>query len=183
MRRGAGREALCRALVAVVARDGLDGVTFRAVAREAGVTAGLASYHFGDRDTMVREALQWAAEHSTSVSRIAPEVDDPAAFASSLPELMERFPEEAMFSYELVLAAARRPQLAPDVRRSYDGFIAAVRDSLDRFGVEGDPALANVVFAAIDGLSLQYLLYGDIEATRAGVAALQRLVLRASGDD
>ena len=176
VRRGEGREALCRALVAVVARDGLDGVTFRSVAREAGVTVGLASYHFGDRDTMVGEALQWAATHSASVARLAPETGDVDSFAATLPDLMLEYPEESMFSYELVLAAARRPELAPDVRRSYDEFIGAVRTSLERFGVDGDPAMANVVFAAVDGLSLQYLIYGDIEATKAGIATLQRLV-------
>jgi AcrR family transcriptional regulator len=176
VKRGGGREALCRALVAVVARDGLDGVTFRSVAREAGVTAGLASYHFADRDTMVREALQWAAQHSTSTSRISPDVDDVSAFASTLPEMMREHAEDSLFSYELILAAARRPELAPDVQRSYDVFIDAVRDSLERFGLAGDPVLANVVFAAVDGLCIQYLIYGDSDATRAGVASLQRMI-------
>lgn len=176
VRRGEGREAIYRALVALVAREGLDKVTFRSVAREAGVTAGLASYHFGDRDTMVREALQWAAQHSTSVAMISLDTEDISEFASTLPALMRDYPEEAMFSFELILAAARRPELSPDVRRSYDGFIDAVATSLAQFGLTQDPNLANLVFAAIDGLSLQYLIYGDVEATRAGVTALQKLL-------
>jgi AcrR family transcriptional regulator len=151
-------------------------VTFRSVAKEAGVTPGLASYHFGDRDRMVREALQWAAQHSVSVSRISVEGDAVAEFASALPELMVQHQEEAMFSFELILAAARRPELAPDVRASYDSFINAVHASLEGLGIDGDPALAHVVFAAVDGLSLQYLIYGDAEATRAGVTALQRMI-------
>ena len=180
VRRGEGREALCRALVALVAREGLDKVTFRSVAREAGVTAGLASYHFGDRDTMVSEALQWAAQHSTSVAMISPDTKDIGDFASTLPSLMRDYSEEAMFSFELVLAAARRPDLSPAVRRSYDGFIAAVASSLNGFGLTQDPNLARLVFAAIDGLSLQYLIYGDVEATRAGVASLQKLLQTAA---
>ena len=55
--RGEGRDALCEALARIVARDGLDGVTFRSVAAEAGVTHGLASYHFKNRETMIVEAV------------------------------------------------------------------------------------------------------------------------------
>ena len=180
VRRGEGREAICRALVTLVAREGLDKVTFRSVAREAGVTAGLASYHFSDRDTMVREALQWAAQHSTSAAMISPDTEDIGDFASTLPALMRDYPEEAMFSFELILAAARRPELSPAVRRSYDGFIDAVANSLAHFGLTRDPNLAKLVFAAIDGLSLQYLIYGDVEATRAGVTSLQKLLRTAA---
>jgi AcrR family transcriptional regulator len=45
--RGDGRRALLEAVVRVVARHGLDALTYRAVAKEAGVTHGLVSYHFG----------------------------------------------------------------------------------------------------------------------------------------
>lgn len=176
LRRGEGREAICRALVALVAREGLDKVTFRSVAREAGVTAGLASYHFRDRDTMVGEALQWAAQHSTSVAMLSSDTENIADFASTLPALMRDFPEEAMFSFELILAAARRPELSGAVRQSYNDLIGAVANSLSHFGLTQNPQLANLVFAAIDGLSLQYLIYGDVEATRAGVTALQKLL-------
>jgi DNA-binding transcriptional regulator YbjK len=47
--RGRGREALLAALVRVAGRDGLDAVTHRSVAAEAGVTHGLATYHFASR--------------------------------------------------------------------------------------------------------------------------------------
>jgi AcrR family transcriptional regulator len=40
-----------------------DGVTFRSVAQEAGVTHGLASYHFRTRDEMIGEAPTWATKH------------------------------------------------------------------------------------------------------------------------
>ena len=72
--RGEGRDALCEALVRIVAREGLDGVTFRSVAAEAGVTHGLASYHFGNRETMIVEALTWAVRESIERGGIGGEV-------------------------------------------------------------------------------------------------------------
>jgi AcrR family transcriptional regulator len=184
VRRGEGREALCAALVRVVARSGLDGVTYRSVAAEAGVSHGSASYHFATRDEMIQEALRWASRHSIQVSRIETEgaLGD---FAANLPDLMTRYPEESMFSFELVLEAVRRPELAADVRASYYEFVDTVRRSLDRLGFGDDLALARVVFATVDGLSMQHLIYRDAAATEQGVRvlhALLRLALAARGD-
>ncbi|MGK4578743.1 TetR family transcriptional regulator [Kitasatospora sp. HPMI-4] len=44
---GEGREALLAAAVRVVARGGLRNLTYRAAAKEAGVTHGLVVHHFG----------------------------------------------------------------------------------------------------------------------------------------
>src|SRR3954454_15390203 len=133
VRRGSAREELCAALVRVVARSGLDGVTYRSVAKEAGLSHGAASYHFATRDEMIQEALLWAARHSIQTSRISVDgsIDD---LAGDLPQLMTDFPEESMFSFELVLASVRRPELAADIRASYHEFIEAVRASLENLG-------------------------------------------------
>ncbi len=175
VRRGGAKEALCAALVRVVARSGLDGVTYRAVAKEAGLSHGAASYHFATRDEMIQEALVWASRHSIQTSRISVDgtLDD---LAGDLPQLMTDFPEESMFSFELVLAAVRRPELASDIRASYYDFIDAVRDSLENLGFGDDLELARVVFATIDGLSIQHLIYRDRRATEAGVKVLHDLL-------
>jgi TetR/AcrR family transcriptional regulator, regulator of biofilm formation and stress response len=173
--RGAAREALCAALVRVVARSGLDGVTYRSVAKEAGLSHGAASYHFATRDEMIQEALLWASRHSIQTSRISVS-DDLDDLAGDLGQLMTDFPEESMFSFELVLASVRRPELAADIRASYGEFIDAVRASLESLGFGEDPELARVVFATIDGLSIQHLIYRDRRATEEGVKVLQGLL-------
>jgi AcrR family transcriptional regulator len=174
--RGAGREALCRALVRLVARDGLDGVTFRSVAREAGVTHGLASYHFGTREAMIHEGLTWAAQHAIDDSRIAHDADSLEHFAADLPALIRDRPEEAIFQFRLAIEALRRPELLDDVRVSYDEYVEAVRQTLERLGLGGDPALARVVFAALDGLNLQQLMYGDEQRAQEALEMLRRLL-------
>ncbi len=174
MARGEGREALYRALVRVVAREGFDGVTFRSVAAEAGVTHGLASYHFGTREAMINEALSWAVSHSIETAHLAPD-GDLAGFAADVPRMLSETPEEAVFQFDLLLRATRTPTLRDAVRKSYDDYIAAVDATLRRFGIEDD-ATAHLVFAALDGLTLQQLLYEDEKRTHEALDALRRLI-------
>ena len=179
--RGSGRDALCAALVRIVARDGLDGVTFRSVAAEAGVTHGLASYHFGTRDEMIGEALSWATRRAIQQSDLDADAATIDAFASLVPQMIAEHPDESLFQFHLALAAINRPDLLAEVRASYEGYIRTVRESLERLGLGGDPALARVVFAAADGLSLQQLLFDNRAEIEDAVRALQRL-LRALAD-
>lgn len=173
--RGQGREALCRALLRVVARDGFDGVTFRSVAAEAAVTHGLASYHFKTREAMIHEALSWAVARTIESSRLGASATGIDGFAADVPQMLSESPEEAVFQFELLLRALRSPALLEDVRKSYDEYVDAVARSLDSFGIEGD-AIARLVFAALDGLTLQQLLYGDQRRTEESIAALHRLL-------
>jgi TetR/AcrR family transcriptional regulator, regulator of biofilm formation and stress response len=179
--RGRGRDALCAALVRVVAREGLDGVTFRSVAREAGVTHGLASYHFGTREAMISAALTWAVEHAIEASRLGAEAQTIGELAADVPQLIADAPEEAAFQFRLALESLARPELLEEVRRTYDAYVATVRQTLVRLGLADDEALARLVFAAADGLALQQLLYGDPVRTGEALARLRGL-LETAGD-
>jgi AcrR family transcriptional regulator len=172
---GQGREALCRALPRVVARDGFDGVTFRSVAAEAGVTHGLASYHFGTRESMIHEALRWAVENTIEATHLAAPVDGIEDFAASVPRTLSERPEDAVFQFDLLLRALRSPALLADVRKGYDDYVNAIAESLRGFGIEGN-AVARLVFAALDGLTLQQLLYGDRNRTEETIAVLRHLL-------
>src|SRR5213593_4370400 len=52
---GALREALLKAAERVLERDGLSGLTLRAVAREAGVSHAAPTHHFGDLTGLLSE--------------------------------------------------------------------------------------------------------------------------------
>lgn len=173
--RGTGREALCRALLRVVARDGFDGVTFRSVAAEAGATHGLASYHFGTRDVMIQEALSWAVQHTIETTHLASSVGGIEDFAADVPRMISESPEEAVFQFDLLLRALRSPALLDEVRKSYDDYIDAVGQSLRIVGIEGE-AIARLVFAALDGLTLQQLLYNDQHRSQEAIRALRQLL-------
>ena len=62
--------------------------------------------------------------------------------------------------YELILEARRRPELTPAVQALYDRYLAATQRELERLGLAGDRPLTRLVFAALDGLVLQMLIYG-----------------------
>lgn len=172
--RGEGREAICRALARVVARDGFDGVTYRSVAAEAGVTHGLVSYHFKTRDAMIHDALKWAVEHTLEAAHLTASTGL-EEFASDVPRALDDSPEEAVFQFELLLRALRSPDLREDVRKSYDDYIAAISRSLTAVGID-DEAIPRLVFAALDGLALQHFLYDQPGRTEDALSALRRLL-------
>ena len=174
--RGAGRDALCEALARIGARDGLDGVTFRSVAAEAGVTHGLASYHFKNRETMIVEALTWAVRESIERGRLGEDAASLEEFAADVPALMAEEPQEAVFQFQLALEGQRRPEILAQVRATYDEYVSEVRATLGRLGLADDEPLARLAFAAIDGLSIQQLIYRDPERTAEALARLREIL-------
>lgn len=69
------REAdILDAALAVLARDGIGGVSMRAVAREAEVSLGLANYYFTDKTSLICAALRRIADQDLAIVR--PESSD-----------------------------------------------------------------------------------------------------------
>jgi AcrR family transcriptional regulator len=178
---GEGREALCEALVRIVAREGLDGVTFRSVAREAGVTHGLASYHFGTRESMISEALSWAVRGSIERSRLGSEIVSLDDFAADVPAFLADAAQDSVFQFQLTLEAQRREDLRAGVRAMYDEYIEEVRRTLHRLGLANDGPLVDVVFAAIDGITLQQHVYRDPARAAEAIARLRAMIAALSG--
>lgn len=179
-RYGEGREALLRAAIRVVGTGGLRALTYRAVAQEAGVTHGLVAHHFGSRDALVEEALQFAMQLSVDTSSLSPasgELDD---FASTLADLVAADPELQAFQFELVLESRRRPEIRPYAEAIYDGYRSAVREAMARFGIE-DEDVADLVFAALDGLSFQQVAFGTRAQTERLTAVLRDIVRAQQG--
>lgn len=56
------RQLIAAALLRVVSRDGLDAVSLRHVATEAGVTAGMVQHYFPSKDAMVQFAMRVSSE-------------------------------------------------------------------------------------------------------------------------
>jgi TetR/AcrR family transcriptional regulator, cholesterol catabolism regulator len=72
------REAdILDAVLVVLTRDGIGGVTMRAVARVAGVSLGLANYYFTDKTSLVSAALRRIGEQDLQIVRRGGD-DDPA---------------------------------------------------------------------------------------------------------
>ncbi|GAA3212724.1 MULTISPECIES: TetR family transcriptional regulator [unclassified Streptomyces] len=178
---GTGRTALLEAAVRVVARGGLRKLTYRAVAEEAGVTHGLVVHHFGSRDALIEEAVTHAIRASLRASAIQLGTGRPADFATGLTEMVESGPELQAFQYELLLEARRRPELLGHLRSLYEEYFEATRDELDRMlpGPAGR-GLSRLVFAALEGLVLHQLVFGETEVTEEALVELRTLLKRLS---
>ena len=77
------RSAIIAATLAVVERDGVAGVSHRAVAREAGVPASSALYYFATLDDLLVAALTAAAEeYARQFDALCRRGNDPLAVAN-----------------------------------------------------------------------------------------------------
>jgi AcrR family transcriptional regulator len=172
----AGYWALLRAVPRTVARSGFRGLTYRALAKEAGVTYGLISYHFGSREALIEDAARLAVDEAISKSELLPESGKVEDFASGLTRLLEEDRDAQVFQFDLVGEALRNETLREPLAELYRHYVAAVEEALHEFGVDDDPALARIVFAALDGITLQQFVFNDEAATEESVARLQELI-------
>ncbi|MFM9608214.1 TetR family transcriptional regulator [Streptomyces sp. V2] len=176
---GSGRVALLDAAVRVVARGGLRKLTYRAVAEEAGVTHGLVVHHFGSRDALIEEAVTHAVRSSLERSALGAGGQEAAGFSGALVDMVESGPELQAFQYELLLEARRRPELLPHLRALYEEYFEASAHEVARFLPEPvSRGLSRLVFAALEGLVLHQLVFGEREVTEEALAELRALLER-----
>jgi AcrR family transcriptional regulator len=74
---GALHEALLKAAETVLERDGLQGLTLRAVAREAGVSHAAPTHHFGDLTGLVSELAAIGFRQFNAAMAVAGSVEGP----------------------------------------------------------------------------------------------------------
>jgi AcrR family transcriptional regulator len=174
---GEGRKALLAATVRVVARSGLRNLTYRAVAEEAGVTHGLVAHYFGSRSALIEQALVYCLSRSMVAGSLEPGTGMVQDFSVGLPAMVTDNPDDQAFQYELILESRRQPELRSHVVALYRAYRDAARRELTRMGLGNDPALAHLVFAALDGLVFQQLALDEAASTERALEQL-RDVLR-----
>ena len=186
------REAILRAAFTVAARERLGAVTARAVAAEAGVSAGLVFFYFESVDKLLVELLDWLLAH-TLVAADTPdrlsEVGDPGARmmlairrdVEWLPKQRERV--ELFFDYWVL--GTRHPAIRRKIRRALNRYRDAF-EPLARALVESDPerysgmsaeGLASVAAGFVEGCALQVVMDPtefDVERSMTTLAALVR---------
>jgi AcrR family transcriptional regulator len=176
---GAGRQALIEATITVVARAGLRNLTYRAVAKEAGVAHGLVAHHFGSRQALIEAALRYALDESADVLSDVTDGSSLATFVDHLADLASSEPDMQAFQYELILESRRNDELAPLVRMLYQRYRDATADALGRVGIARDDALTMLVFAALDGLVFQQIALGDVGSTEQALGKLRHILASA----
>jgi AcrR family transcriptional regulator len=167
-----GRLALLDATVEVVARDGLDGVSYRSVAEEAGTTAGLVFYHFGSRDSLILEAAMRAGRRAVAHAIPVGDGDGLDTFLDDLSGSAERDLHDHVFQYEMAFNSRRRPEVAERMAELYAFYCEETERALSALAPgEVTPALV-----------LQQVVFDDPARTDGGVRALRRALAALFGE-
>lgn len=175
---GDGREALVAAVVQVVGRDGLAGLTNRKVGKEAGVDNSLITYYFGSREGLLAAATEWATGRSLELANAASTARLDATFAEAVVNLVLTEPELQLFQFEMILASRRQAELRPTVARLYDSYIESFQKMLVLYGYPGNRPLARAVFSSVESLILQQLTVADPADVKDAIADLDGLLHR-----
>ncbi|HET8659951.1 MAG TPA: TetR family transcriptional regulator [Micromonosporaceae bacterium] len=190
------RDRLLDAAVAVLARDGLHALSHRVVEREAGATHGSATYYFGTRHAMLVETLHHVARRDEELVQraLSEQHGRPANLAAlaagdnGLEQVVQdvlalfngRRPE-TLARYELLLYAARQPELHAEVARWRGFFAALIEPMLDRLGVDQPASAARWLLATFDGNLLHQLASPDPDLAAQTPRYLQALLLAVTG--
>src|SRR5919197_2470341 len=176
------RAAIIEATIRLIGRDGVDGVTHRAVAREAGVSLSSTTYHFSSKEVVVSEA--WRRVAALEIDRIARDAQrladghaDVASIARALAAwLTEQVDGEGLLrvraGYHLQLEAARRPELRA-IHVAWGQAVQGLAGRVLRAAGSPHPRTdASILASAIDGLRLD-----EVTAPRAGFEERVRPVI------
>ncbi|PRY00820.1 TetR/AcrR family transcriptional regulator [Allonocardiopsis opalescens] len=180
----ARRQEIVEAAWRVIVREGIDGATTRAIAREAGYSNGVLTHYFADKADILLHALRLS--HQRIVRRLHTKLAAAHGLAALRALLLDNLPLDAPRAEETRLeigfwgASLGRPGLA-EVQRSEGGDLRdALRTLLDEAAAGGeivsaeDPDdLVERLLALVDGLSLHHVLYPD----RMPAARVERLLL------
>ncbi|MCX5381461.1 TetR/AcrR family transcriptional regulator [Streptomyces sp. NBC_00091] len=119
------RERITEVAEELIAERGLEGLTHRAIAERADVSLSSTTYHFADREALIRAALEHAAERFAGFVRswaqeYADATPDQVAegLADSVMACLGEGRTNAVVDYELHVAALRRPELREAASRS-----------------------------------------------------------------
>jgi TetR/AcrR family transcriptional regulator, transcriptional repressor of bet genes len=163
------REQILRAAFEVAAREGIGGVTVRAVASEAELSHALILFYFGRKDRLVLELLEWLIA-TTSVLHVPEEVDRFPRALDRLHALLEhemarlaREPRHTRLFFEYWALGARHEEIRVRISSELERYRAAFRTIMEELllaepgmfdGVTAE-GLAAVAVSWIQGSAVQ----------------------------
>ncbi|MGW0732208.1 TetR/AcrR family transcriptional regulator [Streptomyces sp. NPDC002851] len=169
-------EEIIAATERVIADRGVEGLTHRAVATEAGVPLGATTYHFATKEDLLAAALARAVDRFSAYLHtwVAERPDlTHEQFAVLLTDaLVHSFGTERdqqVLEFELYLAALRRPALRPIADRYHALNLWALNHYTD-------PDTATAAAAALNGISLRALATST-PPTRSEIETILRRIL------
>jgi TetR/AcrR family transcriptional regulator, transcriptional repressor of bet genes len=187
------REELAAAVWRLASRDGLDAVTIRAVAKEAGWSTGALHHYFADKEELLLFAFRTITDRvGRRVAAARETARDPLELvrellAIGLPLDTERCDETRVWFAFLGLSLTR-PALARDQGAAYGQWRRLVASAIEQAQAEGEldaaidpPREAAALVALVDGLAVQAMFEAggpsaerQLELLDARIAELRR---------
>ncbi|NBE50412.1 TetR/AcrR family transcriptional regulator [Streptomyces boluensis] len=158
-------QALLTAAVAVIADEGLKGLTHRAVDRRAQVPAGSTSYYFRTRQTLFAGVIAFIAEQEVADIEAAT-VSEDLAEAPPVRQIADRFAgvlahwlgpqrDRTRARLEIILLTARHPEgeLGTELLRAREKFIGQAQLLATALGSPDPEEGGRIVVAFTEGLT------------------------------
>lgn len=183
---------LLEATLRVIGRSGIDAVTHRGIATEAGTSLGAVTHHFAKRDDLVTGALRFAVRREMArLDALALSLQDQAfepqrwigQLARWYADELRGNSETHIACYEAFLAAARNQQFRPLVEDLFAVWRRSAALAFRAAGADDVDAAAAVFVSALMGLLLRQLAAPRRSFQKETEATLTRLftALAASG--
>lgn len=162
------RDRILRAVLDLIAGQGIGALSHRQIAGEAGVSLGTLSYHFPDRVGLLRESLRLFA--SEEVARIETVGRGLRAGEHGLEDLGGLVAQamagaadvaHVVAQFELYLHVTRDVDLRDAVIECQRAYDALAEEALRLIGVRDPAGIAPLVVSMVDGLALRRVLTGD----------------------
>ena len=143
------------------------------------------THHFGSLEGLLAATMEWAVQRSIQETGLAGIADFDDHFADSLIATVSAEPELQLFQFEMILESRRNPQIRSMVERLYENYVGTVEEALSKRGLDTSGEASLAIFAALDGLMLQFLTISNPTKIRSAVTQVGQLVsgLRKSSND
>jgi TetR/AcrR family transcriptional regulator, regulator of biofilm formation and stress response len=182
---GARERPVMEATLRIIGRSGIDGVTHRAVAAEAGLSLGAVTHHFPTRDVLVDAALRFAL--TREVGRLRPlalslqgDAFDVEAWIESLvgwyANELRTGAETHIACYEAFMAAARNERHRAIVLEWFETWRQSAELAMRAAGSSDPRRHAELFVSALIGIVLQQLAVPRRNFRQQARVALLQLV-------
>jgi TetR/AcrR family transcriptional regulator, regulator of biofilm formation and stress response len=181
-------QQLLDAVVRLIGRVGVAGVTHRAVAQEAGVSLRATTYYFETKDEMIREALRhFVRENISRADAVAQRFPSRSnklesgvdAIASVMLQEISDPNDVLRTEYELILAISREPRYAPEYQELQRLLDVRLRALLSAMGSADPRRHARIVLAVTRGLQIEHMASPEARPSERSLRANLRALLRA----
>ena len=190
--RAAARQRLIDATVAVAERDGVEGLTTRAIVAEAGVSAGMFYGHFDSKESLLAAVVDHKTDELTTL------VHAELALGTPMEGVVRELMHQLVRVLDLEVLAAFRSGTGTDEalaaqrrinQRIVDAFVPLLSTSIDAGVVRDDvdpEAVVEFIDLVIDGLNRRRALDGfvssDERLTAVIIATFEQYLLVPQGE-